>query len=312
MNCICSSPCGDDYRRTASLKDLLDSQDELLSCRSIAGAEQSGLSASIKELEQEFGCRLVERATRKVSFTESGRLFLQHARTTLAALHHVIQEVQFQDGLVRGRLQLGILQSLGPYVDLPLLLRRFREAYPAVEVSVRALRTDTIPAFIRSGEVDVSFHAIVGRTEWPGVQVIPYAQDSLEAVCSRGHSLEAAKSVTLSRLAEETFVDLTPDRALRRLVDQTFGQAHLTRHTAFEVSDISTALQFVQHGLGVAVMPSALARSFAPTGKIVTIKLRAESPAIPKWRIAIVRRPRQKTQLGKSTADLLLEILSDM
>ena len=273
---------------------------------------QSGLSTSIKELEQELGCRLVERTTRKVSFTESGKLFLQHARATLAALHNGIQEVQFQDGIIRGRLHLGILQSLRPYVDLPLLLRRFREVYPAVDVSVKALSTDMIPALIRSGEVDVSFHAIVGRAKWPGVQVIPYAHDFLVAVCARGHSLEAAKSVSLRRLAEEMFVDVTPDRALRRLVDQVFGQANLTRNTAFQVSDIPTALQFVQHGLGVAVIPSALARSFATTGEIVTIKLRAESPAIPKWRIAVVRKPRQKTQLGKTTADLLLEILNEM
>ena len=47
---------------------------------------QSGLSNSIKELEEELGTRLVERTTRKVSITEAGMLFLPHARATLASL----------------------------------------------------------------------------------------------------------------------------------------------------------------------------------------------------------------------------------
>lgn len=81
---------------------------------------------------------------------------------------------------MRGRLHLGILQSLPPYVQFPLLLQRFRTAYPQVEFAVRALSTQEIPSLVRSGYVDLSFHPIVGRELWPGLQVIPYAQDSFD------------------------------------------------------------------------------------------------------------------------------------
>jgi DNA-binding transcriptional LysR family regulator len=273
---------------------------------------QSGLSASIKELEQELGSRLVERTTRKVAFTETGRQFVDHARATLAALDAGIQAVRSQDGVVRGRLRVGILQSLGPYLDLPLLLKRFRTAYPEVEISVRALNFDAIPALVRSGDVDLSFHPIVGRTDWPGLQVIPYAQDSLVAICSRAHPLGTTKSVLLSTLAKEIFIDLTLERALRRLVDQAFAEHRLKRNTVFDVSDILTALQFVETGLGVAVVPSALARSFANSRELFALKIRTESPKIPNWRLAILRRPRQKTLPGKNTVDLFLEALAGM
>lgn len=53
--------------------------------------------------------------------------------------------------------------------------------------------------------------------------------------------------------------DLTPDRALRRLVDKVFAQHRIKRTTAFEVSNIQPAMQFVANGLGVAVVPSAVA-----------------------------------------------------
>ena len=79
---------------------------------------QSGLSNSIKELEEELGSRLVERTTRKVAITETGMLFLPHARATLAAVEGAVQAVRSQDGVVRGQLRLGILQSLGSYLEL--------------------------------------------------------------------------------------------------------------------------------------------------------------------------------------------------
>jgi DNA-binding transcriptional LysR family regulator len=273
---------------------------------------QSGLSASIKELEQELGSRLVERTTRKVALTDTGRLFLQHARATLTALDSGITAVRSQDGVVRGRLHLGILQSLGPYLELPLLLKRFRAAYPEVEIAVRALSTDSIPALVGSGELDLSFHALVSRTEWPGVQVIPYAQDSLVAICPLDHHQQSAKSIRLEALAQRTFVDLTPERALRRLVDRMFAEHHLKRNTVFEVSDVQTALQFVEKGLGVAVVPSALAQSYAGSHRIQSLKLSNQAPCPPKWRIAILRRSRQQSMPGKSTVDIFLEALAAM
>jgi DNA-binding transcriptional LysR family regulator len=271
---------------------------------------QSGLSASIKELELELGSRLVERTTRKVALTESGRLFLEHARTTLAALESGITAVRSQDGVVRGRLHLGILQSLGPYLELPVLLKGFRAAYPQVEIAVRALSTDSIPALVGSGDVDLSFHALVRRTEWPGLQVIPYAQDSLVAICPSHHPQRSTKSIRLEELVQRTFVDLTPDRALRRVVDQMFAEHHIKRNTVFEVSDVQTAMQFVEEGLGVAVVPSRLARSLAASHRILSFKISNQDPYPPRWRIAILRRSRQNGLPGKSTVDLFLEALA--
>jgi DNA-binding transcriptional LysR family regulator len=274
---------------------------------------QSGLSASIKELEAELGSRLVERTTRRVALTETGRLFLEHARATLRAMEEGVTAVRSQDGVVRGRLRLGTLQSLGPYLELPLLLKRFRAAYPEVEIAVRALTTDAIPGLVASGDVDLSFHALVNRGEWPGVEVIPYVEDSLVAVCSVDHAeRRKAGSVSLKALAEETFVDLSPDRALRRVVDGMFAEHRLKRNTVFEVSDVQTALQFVEKDMGVAVVPSALARGLTAERRIRSLKISEEEPRPPAWRIAILRRVRQRGLGGKSAVDLFLEALAGM
>jgi DNA-binding transcriptional LysR family regulator len=273
---------------------------------------QSGLSVSLKELEAELGSRLVERTTWRVALTETGRLFLEHARATLTALEAGVTAVRSQDGVVRGRLRLGILQSLGPYLELPLLLKRFRAAYPEVEIAVRAVSTDAIPGLVASGDLDLSFHALVNRREWPGVEVIPFVEDSLVAVCSAQSARGRAGSVSLEGLAQGTFVDLSPDRALRRVVDGMFAEHRVKRNTVYEVSDAQTALQFVEMEMGVAVVPSGLARALVRERRIRSLKISNDDPRPPAWRIGILRRVRQKGLRGKSAVDLFLEALAGM
>jgi RNA polymerase sigma factor (sigma-70 family) len=101
-------------------------------------------------------------------------------------------------------------------------------------------------------------------------------------------------------------------RALRKLVDQVFAQHHLSRSIVYQVSDIQTHLHFVAHGLGVAIVPSALARSSTESLHLHTLRILSQPPKLPKWRIAILKRPRQKDIPGKSAVELFLEMLAEV
>jgi DNA-binding transcriptional LysR family regulator len=108
-----------------------------------------------------------------------------------------------------------------------MLLQRFRSTFPQIDFAVRAMSNDSIPTDVPLGAVDLSFYAVIGKAEWPGVRIIPYAQDSLVAICSRNHRFASSKSVRLEMLSRESFVALTADRALMKLVDDGFARYHL-------------------------------------------------------------------------------------
>ena len=272
---------------------------------------QSGLSLTIKELEQELGSQLVNRTTRKVSLTTSGELFLEHARSSLARLNDGINAVRSQDGVVRGRLHLGILQSLGPYLDLPLLLGTFRSKYPEVEFAVRNLSTETILA-VRSGYLDLGFHALIGSKKWTELNLIPFTQDSLVAICSKKHQLATKRNVRLDCLAKEKFVDLVPERGLRQLLDHLFSERNLRRDSVYEVSEVDMLMHFVAEGLGVTIVPSALARSSRHPRQLHILPITTSRGRLPKWRIVIVTRVQRRHVPGKTTVDLFLETLEKL
>ena len=101
-----------------------------------ANIVQSGLSASIRALERELGTRLFDRTTRRVELTESGRALLTEARRVLGAAAAAREAVAGVEGLQRGTLSLGIMQSLGA-VQLPALLARFHSSHPGVDIRLR-------------------------------------------------------------------------------------------------------------------------------------------------------------------------------
>ncbi|RRA47692.1 hypothetical protein D1Y84_04670 [Acidipila sp. EB88] len=77
------------------------------------------------------------------------------------------------------------------------------------------------------------------------------------------------------------------------MIDNIFSGEKLARKIAFEVSDIPTALQFVDRGLEVAVAPYALVSSYGTGGKLATFTLRTHDASLPKWNIAMRGKTRR-------------------
>src|SRR5690348_7782235 len=82
---------------------------------------QSGLSASIRSLEQELGLTLLVRTTRRVDLTEAGRAFLIEVRRVHDALQGARAVVESVKGMVRGTVHIGTMQRLSPLFDLPAI-----------------------------------------------------------------------------------------------------------------------------------------------------------------------------------------------
>jgi DNA-binding transcriptional LysR family regulator len=218
---------------------------------------QSGLSASIRTLEEELGAPLLLRTTRRVDLTATGRAFLVEARRVLSAADQARQVVAQMTGLQRGTLSIGIIPGLAPLIDIAELLGRFREAHSGIEIRLVSGGSQSLIDGVRAGELDLAFTQFVGNTP-PGIMAWMLACEPLVAVCAPDHALAGRHEVTLRDLAEETFIELRRDWGTRQLIDQTFAASRLTRTIGFEVNDFSTQLDLVAHGLGIALAPKAV------------------------------------------------------
>lgn len=223
---------------------------------------QSALSHQIARLEKELGARLFDRTSRSVRLTAAGEAFVPVARQALEAAERARAEVAAATGEVRGRLAVGAITTVAA-VDLACELGAFRQRCPQVRISLQTEMSDRLLEQVRQGVLDVAFVGLVPGARTVGVRERELARGELVAVVPPGHPLAGRERTTLARMARETFVDFTAGSAARRQRDDAFRAAGLTSEVAFEVTTVEFLAKLVRAGLGVGMVPEAIAAELA-------------------------------------------------
>src|ERR1700744_5504140 len=96
---------------------------------------QPPLSVSIRKLEEELGVQLLIRSQRGISFTNAGHDVLAFAKEALYAVEKLRLSVRDINAGLRGTLRIGFVGS-AIYSLLPRILPPFRDAYPAIDVTL--------------------------------------------------------------------------------------------------------------------------------------------------------------------------------
>lgn len=214
---------------------------------------QSGVSATIRALEQHLKAELFERGPRRIALTDAGLALLPEARATLDAAQGARDAVGQVRGGLRGTVNLGAMTSV-TILDLPGLLGRFAADHPGVTVRMRAAPSGSagLAQALLDGELDLAFLSDTDRPH-TGLSVTTLARVRMVAIVPADYP---GGSVTLERLAERQFIDSPAGFGNRVVVDRAYAAAGLQRRVALEVVEIGTAPDYVRHGLGVSIMPA--------------------------------------------------------
>ncbi|HVZ05988.1 LysR family transcriptional regulator [Hyphomicrobium sp.] len=244
---------------------------------------QSGLSASIRALEQELGAPLFIRTTRKVELTVAGRVFYEKAQNLINGAKEARQAVAAISGLQRGSLSIGTCSSLNAFFDLSLLLGEFHALHPGIEIQLCHSTATGLMEQVKVGRMDVAFLPLYEKSE--DISTSPIAADNLVIAHPIGDSLEGRTAVSLHDLGEKTFVDFQQDKGTRRIVDQAFAGMNITRKTALEVGDVQVLLDLVARGFGIALVPRTFATARAAVGSMPQIGIATLSPPEIRWEL---------------------------
>ncbi|MFD1718950.1 LysR substrate-binding domain-containing protein [Georgenia deserti] len=217
---------------------------------------QSALSHQIAKLERELGVTLFARSSRRVELTQAGAAFLPWARECLAAAERAVSEAADAAGEVRGRLTVGVIPTVAA-VDIPELLQRFRDRYPAVRVALTMGASQEMTERVAGGRLDAAFLGLPEVDEPVGVGARELARDDLVAVLSPGHRLGTADHLSLAQIADEVFVDFPAGSPGRSQSDLAFAAAGLARDVAFEVSTADLFTGLIRQGLAVGLLPAS-------------------------------------------------------
>jgi LysR family transcriptional activator of glutamate synthase operon len=270
---------------------------------------QPALSQQMQALERELGVRLFERTPRHIRLTAAGQGLLVHAERVLADVDILSTEMHAYAGLQRGRLRIGLHQSLG-VSWLSGLLARFHGRYGGIEMVLHEGVTEPMLERVEEGKLDLVWMHTIG-TIFPKTALPKHIETKAvftEAVVLGGgphHRLAGRKQISWNSLQAEEFVLFQPGSGLRQIVMHLSQQAGFLPQVIFESGDISTIRALVSEGVGISVFPQSIID--AAGRSLVPLDL---SPVLPPRTVQLAwHRQRASTPTIQAFLDFVQEDL---
>lgn len=212
---------------------------------------QPAVSLAVKELESHYGVALFERMNRRVYLTPAGEALLATARDVLRGFQEA------EETLGQGRplaLRVGANVSFGE-AGLAQVLGRFRQEHPQVRLRALVANSDKIQSLLAENQLDVGIVDGLGVSERLRAQ--PLYQEDLVLAAAPGRFPAPA---TVEELAVLPLLLREPGSGLRSSVDRVFSQQGLAPQPLLESTSTAALTQAAKAGLGVAILPEALAQ----------------------------------------------------
>ncbi len=209
---------------------------------------QSGVTAQIKQLEEELGAPLFNRIGKTVSLTFEGERLIPYAQKMLslnAQIHTLFQ--------TSGRLTLGADKAIANYL-LGDMIKEFSALYPGVEFFLKMADGEDAVQMLCGGELDAAI-----------VLDLPVKQKSVKVLVRRAESilLAASPSHPLSghtRILPQDFREyglLLPEASCsyRMLFEQKLLSEGVRAQTALETDAVSIIKESSLTGVGIGLLP---------------------------------------------------------
>lgn len=262
---------------------------------------QSAVSRQIVALEAQSGAQLFDRLPRGVALTEEGRSFLPHAEAMLDRLATARRDLDSLRGLGAGRLRVGAFPTAVAAL-VPRALATFREAYPAVALSLVEGVTPKLLDRLRAGDADVA--VVSAAPDQPidedSFDLHHLLDERLLVAVPRGHRLARRRTVRLDELADESFV--VGSASAEDTLLRASRPAGFRPRIDFVAAEWTGKLGCVAAGLGVALVPALAVR--ATPADLVLLRLHADDMS--------VRRVFAATLAGRSRPAAVRQLLGHL
>jgi len=211
---------------------------------------QPALSMQIQELEQDLGVTLLERRPGEVVFTEVGAEVVRRAGQVLAATRDLEDFARHRGRPLTGRLRLGVIPSVAPYV-LPRILPPLQRRFTELNVELRETVTHVLLKELAEGSLDVIMLAL--PVDDADIESLQLFDDPFLLAVPSSDARPAGVAVGAHDFDKEHLILLEEGHCLR---DQALAFCSNTRRdVSLGATSLATVMQMVASGYGVTLLP---------------------------------------------------------
>src|SRR3978361_2261728 len=170
------------------------------------------LSRQSRDLERNLGVALVERRPGEVMLTDVGREIARRGEDVLTASRDLMDFAQHRSEPLTGRLTLGMIPSLAPYL-LPRILPSLQTRFPELKLELRETQTKQLVEEIKSGALDAAMLALPLRE--PDIDALELFDDLFLLAGPAGHPRPRERRVAASEIDQSRLILLEDGHCLR-------------------------------------------------------------------------------------------------
>lgn len=252
---------------------------------------QPSLSASVKRLEERIGEPLFDRSMHPIRLTEFGEEYVRTARAIEAEEENFKAYLEEHRACQSGTLVLGGSNLNVSYV-MPPLLKKYREAYPLVDVSIVESGIDDLQRRLVEGSLDLVIDsctmdndrineyiykpetlllAVPSRFAC-NERLVPFALSYADVLSDR-HTAVALSHPPLELLEDTPFIALTPETDTGKRSKNIFQRAGWYPNTVLAFSQQSTAFRMACSEIGATIVSDVLVKSVRFQPDLIYYKL---------------------------------------
>lgn len=207
----------------------------------------SGVSASIKKLENEIGVKLFDRASNKIKLNEYGRILLKAVDGAEELFAKAKTDILDLSRTPFGEIKLLVLANRQKVTKA---ISEFRTKYPAVAFNIK-----------HQGVVDNSslkeYDVIITDQKFSAdnFQQTLWFREQLYLATHIDNALSKKNSVSSDEIMYEKFICMPKGSSLRNCAEVYFEQNNINPEIIIECDDPQYIRNYVKMGLGVTLFP---------------------------------------------------------
>ncbi|MBK1840381.1 LysR family transcriptional regulator [Azospirillum sp. YIM B02556] len=221
------------------------------------GLTQPAVSMQIRNLEERFGVRLVERVGKRALPTAAGRDLLPFIRRLRDEVDAAAAAMGRHRAGQVGRVRIGTGATACIY-RLPPILTALRTAHPGLEIIVVTGNTPDILDAVEGGSLDLALVTLPARR--PDLSIEPVCSEELVCVGPLSGQAEPQDGVAPAALAEATLILYERGGTMRAVIDGWFMAGGIQPRPAMELGNVEAIKNLVAAGLGRSILPSVTVR----------------------------------------------------
>ena len=258
---------------------------------------QPAATQRIHELERRVGVDLLDRSTRPVGLTPSGKLFAGLCRDVVRMEDDFLAQLAEIQHSTEGTVRIASIYSIG-LTEMGSLREKFQKIHPEGHLHTELLRPEKVYEAVLEDRADLGFISYPEHRR--ELAIIPWREERMTVAAYPEHPFADREIILPSDLQGQDFVAFDSEVIIRRELDKFLRESGVEVEIVMSLDNIQSIKEAVAKGTGISILPERTMREEISARRLVSIPLDAPELRRP---VAVIHR--RKKKLNRAGLDLL-------